>query len=59
VNREQSVRRHLKPRINPTFRGKVIQVRIFRLKWAKKAFSIEISLWNAIYAIIRFKSAFS
>jgi hypothetical protein len=37
--REQSVRSPLKPLKNPTFRGIVVQVRIFVLKRAKKAFS--------------------
>jgi hypothetical protein len=39
---DQSLRSPLKPGINPTFRGIVVQVRIFVLKRAKKAFSAEI-----------------
>jgi hypothetical protein len=42
----QSLRSPLKPGINPTFRGIVLQVLIFRLKRAKKAFSAEIFLWE-------------
>jgi len=37
--REQSVRSPLKPGINPTIRGIVVQVRIFGLKRAKMPFS--------------------
>jgi hypothetical protein len=44
VNREQSIRSLLKVAIIPTFRGIVVQVRILRLKRAKKAFSAEIYL---------------
>jgi hypothetical protein len=36
---DQSVRSPLKPEINPTFRGIVVQVRIFVLKRAKMPFS--------------------
>jgi hypothetical protein len=56
---DKSVRSPLKPGINPTFRGIVVQVRIFGLKRAKMPFSAEIFPWNAIYAIIHFKSTFS
>jgi hypothetical protein len=41
---DQSLRSPLKVAIIPTFRGIVAQVRIFRLKMAKKAFSAEIFL---------------
>jgi hypothetical protein len=37
--REQSVRSPLKPGKNPTFRGIVVEVRIFGLKRAKMPFS--------------------
>jgi hypothetical protein len=44
TERDQSLRSPLKVAIIPTFRGIVIQVRIFELKMAKKAFSAEIYL---------------
>jgi hypothetical protein len=39
LRREQSLRSPLKVAIVPTFKGIVVQVRIFELKRAKKAFS--------------------
>ena len=41
-----SVRNPLKVAIIPTFRGIVVQVRIFGLKRAKKAFSAEVYSWK-------------
>jgi hypothetical protein len=46
VGGDVSVRSPLKVVIIPTFRGIVVQVRIFRLKRAKKAFSAEIFPWK-------------
>jgi uncharacterized protein (DUF2132 family) len=43
---DQSVTSPLKPRINPTFRDIVVQVWIFSLERAKKAFSAEIFPWK-------------
>jgi hypothetical protein len=42
----QEVSGPLKPGINPTSRGIVVQVRIFGLKMAKMPFSAEISPWK-------------
>jgi hypothetical protein len=54
IQREQSLRSPLKVAIIPTFRGIVVQVRILRLKRAKKAFPAEISPWDAIFAIFSY-----
>jgi len=50
-NIDQSVRSPLKPGINPTFKGIVVQVRIFELKRAKMPFSAEIFPGNYIFTI--------
>jgi hypothetical protein len=44
LQREQSLRSPLKVAIIPPFRGIVVQIRIFGLKRAKRAFSAEIYL---------------
>jgi len=54
---DMSLRSPLKPGINPTFRGIVVQVRIFRLKRAKMPFSARKLLLET--AFLPFSSIFN